>query len=800
MTQSPTDCLPLAGVAGPELESQRREIASLQQRAQRLEAELEQLKASERQLTDLVGNALECLHKVGPDGTILWANQAELDLLGYDADEYIGRHVREFHVDRDTIDTILQKVTAGENLFNQPATLRCKDGSLKHVLVHSNAYFEAGEFRYSRCFTRDVTAVREADRDRALLASIIESSQDAIISKNFEGIILSWNTGAERLFGYSQDEAVGQPITMLIPPERRAEEVDILARLRRGERIEHYETVRVAKDGRHIEISLTISPLCDEAGNFIGASKIARDITDRRKAEQALSDSQERFRLLVELLPVGVYVCEAPSGVIEFYNDHAARLWGRAPRTGDTDERFCGAFKLFTPDGTNLPHHESPMAVALREGRKFRNVEVDIERPDGSRITALVNIDPIWGAGGIIVGAINIFLDMTPLKQAQQRLSEAARRKDEFLATLAHELRNPLAPIRNGLQILRMSGQAGAAAEHVHEMMERQLTHMVRLVDDLLEVSRISRGKIDLKRERVALSTIINHALETCRPFIEAGEHQLQVSLPEEPVMVEGDLVRLSQVFSNLFNNAAKYTDKGGKIEITLEHAGAEAIVRVRDSGIGIPPDMLSRVFEMFAQVNDPERRGQEGLGIGLHLVKSLVRMHGGSVEAHSEGPGAGSEFIVRLPVAQADAAGTESGLVKAEATIAAQPVPRILCVDDNKDAADSLGMMLSFLGADVQTAYDGPSALEAARLGRPSIILMDLGMPGMDGCEVARAIRRDPAHRDVLLIAMTGWGQAEDRRRSREAGFDHHLVKPVDFAALRALLGSNRRGAPQDG
>jgi PAS domain S-box-containing protein len=559
--------------------------------------------------------------------------------------------------------------------------------------------------------------------------------------------------------------------------------------LRRGERIDHFETVRVAKDGRKLDISLTISPVHDSTGRIIGASKVARDITERKRAEESLRRSEERYRRLAKILPVGVYTCDAPAGTITYCNDQAAALWGRAPRLGDSDERFCGSFKLFLPDGTFVPHDECPMAIALREGREFRNQEVVIERPDGSRITALVNIDPIRDSAGSTVGAINVFHDVSALKQAEQALREADRRKDEFLATLAHELRNPLAPIRNSLNALRMTGDSGPAAARVHEMIERQVAHMVRLVDDLLELSRISRGTIDLKKELVELAEIINHAVETSRPLIEAAGHRLEVSLPEAPVRLHGDAVRLSQVFANLLNNAAKYTEKGGHIWIGAAQEDGEVRVAVRDTGIGIPRDQLARVFDMFAQVANPLRRSQDGLGIGLSLVRTLVSMHGGSVQAFSDGLGHGSEFVVRLPLWQQDGAAADQLPNSSERTSTLAPARRILVVDDNRDAADSMAMLLKLSGADVHVAYDGPTAMEAMRLCRPAVVFLDLGMPGMDGLEVARRIRADDSYRNTVLIALTGWGQASDRQNSSHAGFDHHLVKPVDFSALQAVL-----------
>ena len=429
------------------------------------------------------------------------------------------------------------------------------------------------------------------------------------------------------------------------------------------------------------------------------------------------------------------------------------------------------------------------MATALRDGQSFRNLEVDIERPDGSRMTALVNIDSIHDVNGQVIGAINVFHDMTALKQAQQQLEDADRRKDEFLATLAHELRNPLAPIRNSLNILRMTGGTGAGAERLHEMMERQVAQMVRLVDDLLELSRISRGKIELQRQNIDLSTIIDQAVETSQPFIEAAGHQLTVSLPDVRLPVNGDLVRLAQVFSNLLNNAAKYTNPGGKIALTAKREGAELVISVCDNGIGIPREMLNRVFEMFAQVNNALSRTQEGLGIGLSLVRTLVAMHDGQVEAKSLGLGHGSEFIVRLPASETTS--KTSAEVSLRMDESKTMTRRVLVVDDNRDSADSLGMLLRFLGVDVQMAYDGPSAIDAMQIFRPTVLLLDLGMPGMNGYEVAERIRQAPEGDKIRLIALTGWGQVDDRQRTGEAGFDHHLVKPVDLAALQGVLAS---------
>ena len=375
--------------------------------------------------------------------------------------------------------------------------------------------------------------------------------------------------------------------------------------------------------------------------------------------------------------------------------------------------------------------------------------------------------------------------------RAEEALRKADRRKDEFLAILAHELRNPLAPLRNSLAVLRLSGRDGATAQRVSEMMERQVDHMVRLVDDLLEVSRITSGKIELRRERVDLSLVVRNAVETSRPFMEEGGHELVVTMPAERLTVDGDLVRLSQIFANLLNNAAKYTDGGGRIALTAARDGQQVVISVRDTGTGIPVNMLPRVFELFTQVDSTAGRAHGGLGIGLTLVKSLVEMHGGSVEARSEGTGQGSEFVVRLPL-NANVEALPQSMARPAAD-EAWPSRRVLVVDDNRDAAESLAILLELLGVNAQVVNSGREALDAVVQQRPAVILLDLGMPGMDGYEVARRIRASPENQDLMLVALTGWGQEEDRRRTQLAGFDHHLTKPVDVPTLQLLLASNR-------
>jgi PAS domain S-box-containing protein len=365
-----------------------------------------------------------------------------------------------------------------------------------------------------------------------------------------------------------------------------------------------------------------------------------------------------------------------------------------------------------------------------------------------------------------------------------RELRENDRRKDEFLATLAHELRNPLAPLRSGLELLNLIGGEDPDVVEIRAMMERQLGQMVRLIDDLLDVSRISRDRVELRRERAALAAIVRNAVETSRPLIEGSGHTLEITGIDDPVLVDGDVTRLAQVFANLLNNAAKYTERGGRIGLAIRRAGGDVIVEVTDSGMGIPRAMLSRVFDMFTQVDTSLERAHGGLGIGLTIVRRLVEMHGGAVEARSDGLGRGSTFSVRLPVAVGDLAEVET-----RPPSSSPAARRILVVDDNRDSAVTLAMVLRRMGNHVEAVHDGREAIARAETYRPDLILLDIGMPGMSGYDVARRIRSAPWGKSLTLIALTGWGQEDDRRRSREAGFDHHLLKPVETSMLEQLL-----------
>jgi PAS domain S-box-containing protein len=472
-----------------------------------------------------------------------------------------------------------------------------------------------------------------------------------------------------------------------------------------------------------------------------------------------------------------------------FMNAAAERQYGRP-----ASEALGRARSALYRESWANPGDEVASRAALEASGTFRAQTLHV-RHDGSSLHVESTVSRLRDAGGAPIGTLWVLRDVSERvrvesarRVAEEALREADRRKDEFLATLAHELRNPLAPISNALQILRLSHEPAVVGK-AHGIIERQLLQMVHLVDDLLDVSRISQDKVVLRRAPVDVAAVVQNALETSRPLVDAGRHELTVRLPAPRTLtVDADVTRLTQIIANLLNNAAKYTPEGGRVEVSAQREGEQALICVKDSGVGIPPEMLPRVFDMFAQVDRSLERAQGGLGIGLALVRRLVEMHGGSVQVSSEGPGRGSTFCVRLPLAKAAAPAAEPALTQPLQGHDTDQMP-VLIVDDNVDSADSLSRLLQMLGYRTRTANDGLEAVQLAEAFRPRVVLLDIGLPGLSGHDAARRIRAEPWGREMLLIALSGWGQDDDRRKSREAGFDHHFVKPVDLEALTALL-----------
>jgi PAS domain S-box-containing protein len=626
------------------------------------------LRRKEAELTDFIENAAVGMHWVAPDGTILWANKAELDLLGYTREEYIGRHIAEFHVDRAVIDELLGRLENQEVLRGFEAKLRCKDGSIKHVVINSSGLWENGRFIHSRCFTHDVTDKRRADEAQARLAAIVESSDDAIISKTLDGTITSWNRGAERIFGYTAAEAVGRSIMLVIPRERWDEEDAILARLRRGERVEHFETVRVTKDGRLIDVSVTVSPLVDSEGRVIGASKVGRDITARKRTDEAL-------------------------------------------------------------------------------------------------------------------------------REAKRDAEEANNAKTQFLAVLSHELRTPLNPILLAVTAMLEKPEEPEQLRATLQMIRQNVALQARLIDDLLDVMRIVRGKFPLHWEVVNAHRVIEHAIEVCRSEVLGKELRVAAELTATEHHVNADPARLQQVFWNLIKNAVKFTPGGGSITIRTRNERvdrsheAQLVVEVSDTGIGIDPAALATIFDPFQQAETTITRTYGGLGLGLAICRGIIEAHGGTLVAQSAGKHCGSTFRIALnslPTPQAQR-GIDQETDASERASAATASLRLLVVEDEPATLRLMARLLTRMGHTVMTAGTIATALEILQANPCDLIISDIGLPDGSGLDFMNRVVSTRGR--LPAIALTGYGMEEDIRRSKEAGFAAHLTKPIDFTKLTAMI-----------
>jgi signal transduction histidine kinase/ActR/RegA family two-component response regulator len=517
------------------------------------------------------------------------------------------------------------------------------------------------------------------------------------------------------------------------------------------------------------------------------------DITERKQREEEvrrlnteLVRRAQELQTVLDVLPVGVFIADDASCTSVRANPAGAAMLGVAPHANASKSAPAAdrlPFRLMR-DGRELAPDELPMQRSARTGETIRGDELQIHRADGKLLELTGDAMPLFDEHRRIRGCVGAFIDVTERKRIDAARAEEARRKDEFLATLAHELRNPLAPIRMAVEIMR---RRRLTAGQALDIIDRQVDQLTRLVDDLLDVSRITRGKVELRKEWVDLRSIVDRALEGVQPALEASDHRPQLELPTAPLHVHGDAARLSQALGNLLHNATKHTPPGGQIVLSMSQRGGEVAISVRDDGAGIPPEVMPRIFELFTQADTSLERSHGGLGLGLTIAKQIVEMHGGSIVATSEGVGRGSEFTIRLPY--------EAGRVqptlprKARADVAETGERRVLVVDDNRDAADSLAAVLELTGHEVRTAYGAREALTASRHFRPEVVFLDIGMPEMNGLDVARRLRQQEETRDAHIIAMTGWGQDNDRRRAKAAGFDDHLVKPVTPEAVAEVL-----------
>ncbi|MBO0861115.1 MAG: PAS domain-containing protein [Chloracidobacterium sp.] len=639
--------------------------------------------------------------------------------------------------------------------------------------------------------------IAEIETERARLNVIIEHIPGGVLlAEAPSGQIIMGNPQVERILGHPvvfspNVESYRDWLAYDVGRRRIEGRESALARTLRGEVVTGQELLYHRGDERDAWISVSGAPIIDTSGKVVGGVVLITDIDEEKRASEALRINQERLNLAQKASRSGSFEWNLQTNAI-IWNEECEAIFGLSP--GCFGGSYDDWVKCVHPEDRSRAEEDLRLAIDQGEGL----FEYRIIRPDGSVRWMQARGRLYFDEDGRPLRWIGINIDITERKQMEDSLrrqtmalQEADRRKDEFLATLAHELRNPLAPISNAIRILTLRANDPTVVARTSEVMERQVHQINRLVEDLLEVSRIGRGKIRLDKAPVDLADVVATAVETSRPLIEAHRHTLTVSLPERPARVEADSARLAQVLSNLLNNAAKYTEDSGRIDLSVEQVHGEAVIHVRDNGIGIAPERLLTIFDMFEQIEGASGRSQGGLGIGLTVARRLVEMQGGKIEAQSAGLGKGSDFVMRLP-ALAEPATKQStdptdGLPAPSATYSR----RVLVVDDNVDSAESLAVLLRLHGHDVRMANDGVAALEEARSFGPEVIFLDLNLPKLDGYEVAKRLLKDPATSDITLVAMTGYSQEEERRRTRDAGFHLHLVKPVDFDMLNELLSS---------
>ena len=810
------------GVHRVELELQNEQLRNTQ----------DELERSRHRYAELFASAPVGYVIVQANAAIVEANRRACELLDTPSSPR-GRPLRDFiHPDdRAQLHQQVSQVFESERVRSLQVRLLQPAGVPRRVSLQMD---QARDPTSSELLVRFVIIdIEEQERLREeleRLASIVASSQDAIISRDLDGRVTSWNDGARRLFGYAAPDMIDQTLDVLVPGEERAAEWALLSRLRRGETIDHVDAERVARGGVRVPVWMSMAPIRDEQRRVVGSSLIARDATERRRADRALRERLRQLDILCQAgqalilggdiasmrhelferlrQAVGCQVC------LDYEADldgTVARLaWASGPlEPGDarTDVVWLehSAFRTAARRGTSLvvdridqDAGDTPELLRRLGARCYAAFPMQ----SGGRlwgIAVFASVDRCeFGEGNVqivqtVCDQMAAMLErsrlLAELHEREQALRAADRAKDTFIATLAHELRNPLAPIRNAVEVLRRDDEhQPRRLAWCRDVIGRQVAQLSHLLEDLLDISRLERNRIELRRERLDLNTIVQQAVESVGPLLDGRAHRCSVDLPRDPVPIDADPTRLTQVFTNLLNNAAKYTERGGLIAVRMDIDDRWAAIRVRDNGIGIPPAHLTDVFEMFTQYAG---KPAGGLGIGLALTRGLVELHGGRIEARSEGAGLGSEFVVTLPVV----AGRDGPVVvdpwhehhdcKVDTRF------RVLVVDDNVDAAQTLASMLTAHGQETRSAYGGQSALEIAEQWAPDAVFLDLGMPGMSGLEVCRALRERRPEAPPLLVACTGWGQQADRVRSTEAGFDAHLVKPVEPAEVLRLLQS---------
>lgn len=750
---------------------------------------------SEARAAAMFETALDCMITIDAQGNVLQFNSAAERTFGYRREDVVGREMAELIIPSSLRqkhrEGLARYLATGEGLvlgkrIEMPAVRA--DGAEFPVELTVTRLPGDGPAVFAG-YLRDITERKRAEetlRDSAeRLRNAIEAADVGTWRVNLHTGLDTRDASLNRILGLEPRDST-QPVEDFFSrihaddQERAGEAWQSLV----DGSAEFYDLeVRILRpDGEERWLRDRGAGIRNAAGRLRYVTGAAADITERKRAEEALRDRERRYELVLAGAEAAIWDWDVP-GQRVVYSTSWKQLRGLADHeVTDRQEEWSG--RIHPEDRERVmaavqAHFEGRTAVFAEEYR--------IRHTDGRWIWILDRGLAMTDAGGRVIRMAGSETDITKRKAAEEALREAGRRKDEFLATLSHELRNPLAPLRTGLELLRMANDDPAKVPAYRAIMERQVDHLVRLVDDLLDVSRITRGSLELKKSRVELNTVVRAALQDIEPAIRTAGHTLDVNLPEDPIVLEADPVRLGQVLTNLLNNAAKYTPAGGRIELAVEEQVGGVELCVRDNGCGIPADKLDAVFEMFGQIDRSLESGNRGLGVGLSLVKSLVEMHDGTIEARSEGIGRGSEFRLWLPIAGAQPAATAKDGRSSPTVVTVRR--RVLLVDDNRDAAHSLAALVELLGHEVRIAYDGAEALEVAAGFHPQVVLLDIGLPKLNGYAVARRLREQPWGEGVVLAAVTGWGQDHDRQEAREAGFDRHLTKPVQLETVRGLL-----------
>jgi PAS domain S-box-containing protein len=770
------------------------------------DTEVELLRAlADEMPAHVLANMTEAVTVAGPRGRLLYTNPAADRLFGYERGELLGRHVTSLNSyppaeNHRLTSEVMAHLRAHGEWVGKWENVR-KDGSPFTSRAHITTLTLEGT-PYWICVQEDITDEVAARRHTDALAASLSARerQLRLITDALPALVTYM--GADRRFrftnnaymtwfGIEPQSLIGKHARDLVGEIGYGQIQPYMERALAGETV-HYERDVTLPDGRTIYTQMSYVPDKDEQGRTLGYVALIHDMTDRRRAEVELQAERKRLHDILMNAPALIALRSGPDGVFKFVNAKYQTKMGGRPMLGKTTHEM----------------HPEPSAQRFVElyrhvyqtGEAVTGTEIrsEIPKPDGSIEERFMNVtyQPLFDAEGRIDAVVSFGVDVTEQVAARRRaesLREEAeagnRAKDEFLALLGHELRNPLSPILTALELMKM--QAPESLRQEREMIERQVQHVVRLVDDLLDVSRITRGMVSLERKRVDLVKVVERAIELASPLIEQRAHRLAVDLPPG-LTVDGDALRLSQVFANLLTNAAKFTPRGGTITIAGGPEGNSARVSVRDTGVGIRTSMLPRVFDLFVQEGQALDRSEGGLGLGLAIVRSLVELHGGAVEARSDGLGHGSEFRVLLPLS---GAAEEPAPKNRQGPQGARPSGvRVLIVDDNQDAAEIIGKALSVGGQIVRVAHDGPAALQIVETFTPDLVLLDIGLPAMDGYELARRLRAMPGLAGARLVAVTGYGEARDRRAAEQAGFDAHVVKPVTLAALEHELSSVTR------